>query len=199
MKPRAGLAHGIVACLLLHGCIPAQFSGYMPVGPGRLERDHCTTIEDILTFSVDGGVELTAWVPKSSMPADLRVWLTVPAGSVVRLRSPVFALESAAWREPQLLRTVAIASRKSGDAPPSAEMRGERQVNYTAWGSIDSVAEGSQFWIKFARAASSHAGTAKAGSFTLRFPELDINGEIRQVKPLLFEAYTKVGLAGFCN
>ena len=190
----------MAAAVLLQGCIPAQFSGYMPVGPGRLESDHCTTIEDILTFTVPGGVEMTAWVPKNTTPADLRLWMTVPAGAVVRLRSTLLVLESPDWSEPQTLRTVGIRlPGKSEDLPPSAELRGERQISYTAWGSVSSVAEGSRFWMRLDRAAAPSAGTVRAGSFTLRFPELEINGEIHPVKPLLFKAYRKVGVAGFCN
>ena len=172
----------------------------MPVGPGRLERDHCTTIDDSLTLKVGGNVELTAWVPKNKTPGDLRLSMFVPAGSDVRLRSTDFVLDSPDLPGPQALRAVAIAPLgKSADLPATTEMRGERHVNYTAWGSISSVVEGSHFRIKLDKAQLAAGTGTAARSFSVRFPELTIDGQTRQIPPLLFEAYSKVGLAGFCN
>ncbi len=186
--------------LLLQGCVPAQFSGYMPLGSGRLEGDHCTTIKDILSFAVDGKVELRVWIPKDRAPADLRVLIFVPMDSTVRLLSTDVVLESSEWLQPRRLHVEALAQAgQSSDLPPTAELAGKRHVNYTAWGSIDSITEGSRFWMKFGKEPPHIAPTSRARSFSVRFPELSINDEKHQVTPLLFEAYTRVGIAGFCN
>lgn len=190
-----------LALLLLQGCVPATFVGYMPAGSGQAEKgDHCSTIRDALTFKVGDKVDVTVRVPKDGMPSDLEVSFFVPVGNGLKLLSTELVLESPDWSQPQRLLIEALGrARHTSDLAPTDEMRGERHVNYTAWGSVYSVVDGSRFWLNVRKERKPDAAASKVRTFTVRFPEISIDGRKQWIKPLPFVAYEKVGLAGLCN
>ena len=191
----------MLVVLPLQGCVPAIFVGYMPAGAGQAEKgDHCSTIRDALTFKVDDKVDVTVRVPKDGMPADLEVSVFVPVGSALKLSSTELVLESPEWSQPQRLLIEALRrTRHSSDLPPMSEIRGEQHVNYTAWGSVYSVVEGSRFWLKVRNERTADAAASKVRTFRVLFPEISIDGQKRTIEPLAFVAYEKVGFAGLCN
>jgi hypothetical protein len=193
---RSPLSAGL-AMLLLQGCVPAQLSGYMPVSPGRLVSNRCNTVDDTITFDVGRSLNVTVNVAHKS-PAYLHASLFVATGNTVSLLSEDFILASPDWPQPLTLRIEGIAPPSRPSRAPTSELRGERTTHYTAWGSVERIEEGSRFLVRFRRDPASMAPLS-VKAFTLRLPEVSINGEKHQVPPVRFEQYSKFGFSGFCN
>jgi hypothetical protein len=171
--------------MLLQGCIvPVRFSGYIPSGPGNAEGGYCVSgIKDTLRVKADAGVEITvrAGVNKQNETIMLDVDLVVPEGTTMQLLSPDLLLESPEWTEARVLRVYEITAPGPRDFSAMSELPGAAEsMGYFS------------FWFK--KSQSGVTSVPKVTTFKLQLPPLRINGKTVRIAPIIFEAYSKLGV-----
>lgn len=193
-KPRqlSLLVLSILFLLVLASCIPAKFSGYVPSGPGTLERRYCAGpgIRDVLRIEPASGVriEVKAGQNRSNNTIELEVSLTIPETVTLQLLEPQFLLESQEWAEPRSL----LIDRIMGSGPrPGPNLYGPTDK---LAGPLGSPGLFGVWFLKGDKGTLFQTGVPKVNSFTLRFPSLNINGQIYRIDPIKFEAYEKLSI-----
>jgi len=180
----------LVAALALTacGCIPWRFSGYEPSGPGQREPGFCVAgIHTRLKQEALHGVGVH-WQADRDDGADtvlLHVYLTVPAGVVVRLQSADLVFRGESWPEPRHLTVQAITAPGPDSLPVGAELIGPADP---ARGQFD-------LWFFPERAGSfMWTGIPAAPEFSIALPLLTIDGEAWQAPPVTFKAFSRWGI-----
>lgn len=190
--PRSGRAMSMLVLFMLSGCIPAKFSGYIPSGPGTLERRYCAGpgIKDALRIDADSSVrvDLRAGQNRRDDTITLDIRLTVPEAVVVQLLSSELLLESADWSTPRNLPINRILGSGPKSGPnhyaPTDKLRG----------GVTSPGLFSLWFLKGDKGTTFETGVPKVNSFTLRLPPLSINGQIFRTDPISFDAYEKLSV-----
>lgn len=182
-------AISVLLLFMLTGCVPTILSGYVPSGPGTLERRYCAGpgIKDALRIVTDSGVQidLRAGQNRRNSTITLDVRLTVPETVTVQLFSSELVLESSEWLKPRSLPIDRILG--TGTKPgPNYYAPTEKLL-----GGVSSPGLFSLWFLKGDKGTTFETGVSKVSSFTLKFPPLTINGRTQQIDPISFEAYEK--------
>lgn len=174
------------------GCIPAQFSGYTPTGPGTVERRYCAGpgIKDALRIEAESGVriDLRAGQNRRDNTITLSIRFTVPEAVVVQLRSSELQLRSPNWPQPRVLRIDRVLG--SGPKPgPNYYAPTDRLPGGSTSPGIFGL-----WFLKGDKGNAFQTGLPIVSAFTLVLPPLTIDGETYQFAPIDFEAYEKVSI-----
>jgi hypothetical protein len=176
------------ASLALSSCMPAQFSGYYPVGKGTIESSRCIAgIRDTLRVSGPSGTEIMLHARKthSSGAGELQVYVTIPDHVSMQLLSRDFILESPAWAEPMILPVVVITAPGPREYDPLAVLSGSTDDSRNIY----------SLWFRpVGEDLPVQAGIPAGSEFSLRLPAIAINGERFAVERILFKPYREWGL-----
>ncbi len=188
---RVGVAAGLLAAALVlatAGCIPARFSGYEPSGPGKRESGYCITgIQDNLRVEAPGGVGVHWWASRDDVTDSimLDIYLTVPAGTTVRLRSPDIELRSDGWPKPQVLPIKTISAPGPRTFTPDAALVGSDE---------SSMGNYSFHFFQTMKGTLAQTGIPAVPGFSASLPPLEINGQLWESAPVNFKEYTRWGV-----
>ena len=175
--------------LAISGCIPAEFSGYLPNGPGTLVRRYCAGpgVKDVLRVQAYSGVriETHAGWNRHNDTIELEVSMTVPTKVTVQLLEPQLLLQSREWTEPHVLLVDRIMG--SGSRPGSNRYSPLEKLS----GASDSPGVFGLWFLKGDKGTLFQTNIPKVNSFTLQFPPLRINNKIFRMDPIHFEVYKK--------
>lgn len=173
---------------LLHGCVPARFSGYEAYGAGKPERDHCVVGLHELRL-VEGpmgvGVHWRATVDEDADGLLLSVYLSIPAGVTVQLLSPDLLLHSESWSQPMILPVHTISTSGPRQLDPDAQLAGSSDASsgmYSLW------------FHPVTRGASGKTGLPAVTSFSAQLPPLLINDEQWTPGKVQFKRYRRWGI-----
>jgi hypothetical protein len=169
------------------GCIPAHVSGYEPSGPGKRESGYCIAgIRDKLLVEAPGGVGVHWWASRDEVSDRimLDVYLTVPAGVTVRLRSPDVVLHSEAWSRPEVLAIEAISAPGPRTFEPDAALVGSDEPSMGDY-SLRFFTPGKGMWAQ--------TGIRAVPEFSASLPPLEINGQAWESAPVSFTESSRWG------
>ena len=173
----------LAAMIFMQGCI-ARFSGYIPSGPGMVERRYCAAgVQDGFRRQIDSGVEVLLRAGENERLQTIRLDadLMVPEGATVQLLSPDFIFQSDEWKSPHVLSVCEITTPGPKHYKPTEVLNG-------AIGSLGRYS----FW--FIKDQSGETGLPQVRSFTLQLPPLLVNGKKFQLTSIKFDAYMKWGV-----
>lgn len=165
---------------VLVGCMPVQLKRYMPEGPGILTGQ----IKDTLLITLAPDVQLSMWgdAEDSDGTISLVVHVSVPKATTVRFARANFVIESPAFSAPKKLPVIHITTPGPKwlkpleilDGPAAAEKDSHRV--YT---------------VSFAERPLGKTPIPIVEEFTLRWPEIIINGKVTSIEPIRFKLYRK--------
>lgn len=165
---------------ILAGCMPVQLKRYMPEGPGVLTGQ----LDDTLQITLAPGVQLSMWgdAEDSDGTINLVVDIHVPKATTVRFAQANFVIESPAFSAPKKLPIIHITTPGPKwlkpleilDGPVAAEKDSHRI-----------------YAVSFAERSMGKTSIPIIEEFTLRWPEIIINGKITSVEPIRFKLYQR--------
>jgi hypothetical protein len=178
--------------LLIAGCIPLRFSGYLPSGPGTRESGYCIAgIKDVVRIDLHSGVEviLRASTNERKKTILLHAYMAIPEENTVRLTATQMVLDSEYWPSSRMAEITNIWSPVSGTVQPLTLLTGSPPdlSSYYPLGFNETP-----------EANPRETGIAAVEAFYLRFPDLLINGERFSIPPIEFRRYRNKWGVPYC-